>query len=445
MMLSPLRVLLATAESHPTHRPDVAVLFGRMLPALGVQVDLLALGSTEPAVDRASPGASVDSDAPSTWTAGRAHLRRVRGSVPAPVRDFLQQWQLFALCRQECDLLIVRDKPVLGVIGWLAARMAGVPFCYWMSYPLPEHYLWLAARRDAPVSRVRRLWLRCRGALGQQILARVLVPRADWLFVQSQAMLDGLRAGPLQHDRVSAVPMGVDLTHLPEPATILPEGLRDDLPVASGQANHPAPWAVYLGTLDRARGLEMLIDATLAVARRRPDFRLLVIGEADEPADVGALREAAERAGALPWMYFTGRLPPQQALALARRAQIGVSPVPRTPLTEVGSPTKAVEYIACGLAVVCNDQPDQAQVVRASGGGRVVAFAAQAFAEAILELLDADPLERAQQALAARDWVGRHRGYDVIAQQVCAQLHAVARPHVSASRPPVAGPSGERS
>ena len=46
MTSSPLRVLLATAESHPTHRPDVAVLFGRMLPALGVQVDLLALGST---------------------------------------------------------------------------------------------------------------------------------------------------------------------------------------------------------------------------------------------------------------------------------------------------------------------------------------------------------------------------------------------------------------
>ncbi|MCX7202485.1 MAG: glycosyltransferase [Burkholderiales bacterium] len=445
MTSSPLRVLLATAESHPTHRPDVAVLFGRMLPALGVQVDLLALGSTELAVDRTSPGAPADADAPSTWTAGRAYLRRVRGHVPAPVLDFLQQWQLFALCRQGCDLLIVRDKPVLGVIGWLAARRAGVPFCYWMSYPLPEHYLWLAARRDAPVSRVRRLWLRCRGTLGQQILARVLVPRADWLFVQSQAMLDGLRAGPLQHARASAVPMGVDLTHLPEPAAILPKGLIDSTAQTSSVAPNPAPWAVYLGTLDRARGLEMLIDATLAVARRRPDFRLLVIGEADEPADVGALRKAAERAGALPWMHFTGRLPPQQALALARRAQIGVSPVPRTPLTEVGSPTKAVEYIACGLAVVCNDQPDQAHVVRASGGGRVVAFETQAFAEAILELLDADPVERARQALTARDWVGRHRGYDVIAQQVCVQLHAVARTHVSACRPPVAGPSGEPS
>jgi glycosyltransferase involved in cell wall biosynthesis len=440
-----LRVLLATAESHPTHRPDVAVLFGRMLPALGVQVDLLALTRGTPADPSDATGKHLNAEVSSSWTAGRAHLRRVRGHVPALVFDFLQQWQLFVLCRQQCDLLIVRDKPVLGVIGWLAARSAGVPFCYWMSYPLPEHYLWLAARRDAPLSRLRRLWLRCRGTLGKQILSRVLVPRADWLFVQSQVMLDGLRAGTLQHDRVSAVPMGVDLTHLPEPAAVLPEGLHGGLPVASGPASHPAPWAVYLGTLDRARGLEMLIDATLAVSRRRPDFRLLVIGEADEPADVGALRAAAERAGAMPWIHFTGRLPPEQALALARCAQIGVSPVPRTPLTEVGSPTKAVEYIACGLAVVCNDQPDQAHVVRASGGGRVVAFEAQAFADAILELLDAHPVERATQALAAREWVRRHRGYDRIAEQVAASLRAVTCSPSRATRPPVAGPSGEPS
>ena len=440
-----LRVLLATAELHPTHRPDVAVLFGRMLPALGVQVDLLALTRGTPADPSDAAGKHLNAEGASSWTAGRAHLRRVRGHVPALVFDFLQQWQLFVLCRQQCDLLIVRDKPVLGVIGWLAARSAGVPFCYWMSYPLPEHYLWLAARRDAPLSRLRRLWLRCRGTLGKQMLSRVLVPRADWLFVQSQVMLDGLRAGTLQHDRVSAVPMGVDLTHLPEPAALLPEGLRGGLPVASGPASHPAPWAVYLGTLDRARGLEMLIDATLAVSRRRPDFRLLVIGEADEPADVGALRAAAERAGAMPWIHFTGRLPPEQALALARCAQIGVSPVPRTPLTEVGSPTKAVEYIACGLTVVCNDQPDQAHVVRASGGGRVVAFEAQAFADAILDLLDAHPVERATQALAAREWVRRHRGYDRIAEQVAASLRAVTCSPSRATRPPVAGPSGEPS
>lgn len=436
MSASVLRVLLATAEPHPTHRPDVAVLFGRSLPALGVQVDLLAL------THDAKRNVSDAGAAQAAWSAGRLHTVRVRGRRLAPIFDLWAQLRLFALCRQGCELLVVRDKPVLGCIGWLAARWAGVPFCYWMSYPLPEHDLWLATRRDARPSMVRRLWLRLRGTLGKQMLASVLVPRADWVFVQSQAMLESLRAGPLRHARASAVPMGVDLDPLPEPTAQPHEQLTHPASEVLPEALARGPLAVYLGTLDRARGLHVLIDATLAVARVRADFHLLVIGEADEPADVGALRQAAERAGALPWMHFTGRLPRAQALALARRAQVGVSPVPRTPLTEVGSPTKAVEYLACGLAVVCNDQPDQAHVVRASGGGKVVAFEAQAFAQAMLELFDQDPAQRARQARDARDWVHRHRSYGVIAERVAAQLRAVARVPAGVSSRTAAGPAG---
>lgn len=407
MTRRPVRILFTTAETHPTHRPDVSVLFGRMLPALGVQVDLLALA--------ADPARSPPVD----WPGGAAHHGRAHPRLPAPIADLLLQWRLFPLCRTHCDVVVVRDKPVLGVLGWLAARRAGVPFCYWMSYPLPEHHLWLAARREARVSAVRRIWLHVRGTIGRQMLARLLLPHADWVFVQSQAMLDGLRAGPLRHERVSAVPMGVDADTLPQPAERVPPACAN------------RPFAVYLGTLDRARGLEVLVDAALLVARVRPDFMMLVIGEADEPADVGALRRYAEHAGALPWMHFTGRLPSQQALALVRRAQIGLSPVPRTPLTEVGSPTKAVEYIACGLPVVCNDQPDQDHVVRSSGGGRVVPLQAQAFAQAIIELLDQSPAQRAQQTRVAQEWVRSHRGYDVLAAQVATRLQALAGAHAA--------------
>lgn len=409
-----MRILLTTAEAHPTYRPDVTVLFGRVLPALGVQVDLLAL----PADPTHTP--------PAAWPGGEMHASPAhpRLRLPAPLADLILQRQLFGLCRSgECDALVVRDKPVLGVVGWLAARRAGLPFCYWMSYPLPEHHLWLASRRQARLSAARRLWLYVRGTLGRQMLARVLLPQADWVFVQSQAMLEQLRAGPLRHDRASAVPMGVDADALPAAADKLPAVCVD------------RPVAVYLGTLDRARGLEVLVEAALEVARVRPDFLLLVIGEADEPADVGALRAYAERAGALPWMHFTGRLPSQQALALVQRAQIGLSPVPRTPLTEVGSPTKAVEYIACGLPVVCNDQPDQAHVVTASGGGRVVPLQPQAFAGAILDLLAQPPAQRESQTLRAQAWVRRHRGYDVIAAQVARRLRAL-QPEAGASGSP---------
>jgi glycosyltransferase involved in cell wall biosynthesis len=155
-----------------------------------------------------------------------------------------------------------------------------------------------------------------------------------------------------------------------------------------------------------------------------PEFRLMVIGEADEPSDRGWLQRHAVETGAARWVHFTGRLPFNQALALAQCAQVGLSPVPRSPLTEVGSPTKAVEYLACGLPVICNDQPDQAWVVEQSGGGRVVALDARAFADAIIATVS-DPVAAQAQAEAGRLWVKTHRDYEVLARGVEARLRAL--------------------
>ncbi len=401
------RILYSTAESHPTWRADVGVLFGKALPACGVAVDLVAV---------AEPG-----DPPVRWAGGQAILRPATGRGGRMLSDVLQQLRLFGLCRSGAyDALVVRDKPVLGLIGMLAARSAGIPFVYWMSYPLPEQYLWLGSRDDGGIGRLRRAWLRLRGRAGLAALARWLVPGADWLFVQTDEMARRLRAeGTLRHDRVTPVPMGVDLEALPPPATRLPDGLEG------------ARTAVYLGTLDRSRRPEVLVDTALKVAQRVPGFRMVIVGEADEPSDRGWLPAYAERVGAAHCVVFTGRLPSREALALAQRMEVGLSPVPRNHLTEVGSPTKAVEYLACGLPVVCNDQPDQAWVVERSGGGLVTGFDADAFADAIVTVLHAPDAFRAR-ARAARDWVAAHRDYAVLGRLVADRMRALASPGVDA-------------
>jgi glycosyltransferase involved in cell wall biosynthesis len=254
-----------------------------------------------------------------------------------------------------------------------------------------------------------------RGWLGQHLLDAVVLPRCDWLFVQSEAMLESLRREGLRHDRVSVVPMGVDCASVPEPAPDWPVALQGKRV------------AVYLGTLDRARGLEVLIDATLRVVQRVPDFRLLVIGEADEPRDAGALHRYAQDRGASPWVHFTGRLPRARALSWVRRCALGLSPVPRTPLTEVGSPTKAVEMLACGIPVVCNDQPDQASVVRDSGGGHVVDLTPAGFAQGILRTLrECEVGHWTERSRIAREWVRRHRDYAALGAAVATDLRACA-------------------
>jgi len=393
-----LRVLYATAESHPTYRPDVRVLFGQSLPEAGVDVDLVTVVE----------GVGT----PPPWTGGRAFLRSAPSRLRAMVADLMQQLSLFRRVRLGYDALVVRDKPILGAIGWAAARLAGVKYCYWMSYPLPEHHLWLSRQTDGRIGVKRRLWLGLRGRLGTLVLQHLLVPRADWLFVQTVAMEAAQRRGPLRHDRVTAVPMGVDAERIPPASDMLPEPLRG------------RRMAVYLGTLDRYRRPELLVDAAKIVAERVPDFTMLIIGEADEPTDVGWLPRYATETGADHCVHFTGRLGPADALAFARHGSVGVSQVPRSPFTEVGSPTKAVEYLACGMPVVCNDQPDQAHVVRESGGGWLCEFSAPGIAAAILEAL-ADPQEARRRAESGRRWVARHRSYRVLGALVADRLAVV--------------------
>jgi glycosyltransferase involved in cell wall biosynthesis len=392
--MSPTRFLFSTAEKHPCSRPDVEVLFGKELPRLGVLTDLVAISDY---------GESLP------WGGGRALLRSAGASkIKQTLADLVQQLKLFRYASKQYKGLIVRDKPVFCIIGFLAALWAGIPYAYWMSFPLPEAHLELA-RTSTRIGWHRRAVLWLRGALGHWLLNRLLLNRVDWLFVQSEFMAQDLRKrGLLRHDRVSAVPMGVDFQAL--------DFARGELPSSfSGRRI-----AVYLGSLDRLRKPELMVDAALLVAQQMPDFLLLVIGEADEPSEVGWLREYAQTVNALGTVHFTGRLPRQEALRLAAFAQVGLSPIAPNPLFEVSSPTKPLEYWALEIPVVANDIPDQKKVIEQSGGGWCVEFSAQAFATAILQCLR-DPLQAKERAQKGRQWVSTHRSYSAIAERLVQQ------------------------
>jgi len=398
-----LRFLFATAETHPTHRADVRVLFGKYLPTFGIDSDLVA--------------AAPRSAGLPAWGGGRLLTMGFQSKAGLILADLAQQMSLFWRCMRGYDGLIVRDKPFLGLIGLAAARLARIPFVYWMSFPMPEAYLEISRTTDGSVRWPRRVYAGVRGRLGVWALYRLIVQRADFLFVQSPVMLDELRAKGLSHSRAMPVPMGVDTEALPAP--IHPKGAEP------ASCTSPRS-AVYLGTLSRLRHreLELMVDAAKIVGQRYPDFALHVIGESDTEHEKGWLRRYAEAQGAAPWVRFLGWLPYDEGLSLASVCAIGLSPFPRGELFDSASPTKAIEYLALGLPVVCNDQPDQARVVRESGAGLCVDLTAESFASAILKLLDSPENARAL-GRAGQAWVSEHRDYRRLADAVANALRAL--------------------
>jgi glycosyltransferase involved in cell wall biosynthesis len=102
-----------------------------------------------------------------------------------------------------------------------------------------------------------------------------------------------------------------------------------------------------------------------------------------------------------------------------------LSPIPRSELLDVSSPTKIVEFLAFGLPVVCNDNPDQERIIKACGAGRCVPYTAASFADAVDELLGMPPSSREEMSRAGKQYVSTHRDYKVLAANLARAYRSV--------------------
>lgn len=399
-----LRALLFAPEVHPTFRPDVAVLFGKYLPRLGVQADMVTV---------------TRSEAPA-WGGGQVFgPTQSRGRLGKHLQSIANDWRALLRLRRGYDLVIVRDKPIFSSFALIAARIARVPFGYWMSFPMPESHFAFARERGLSIGVVRLAVAYARGFLCSWSLYRFVLPRADIAFLQSDAMVADLQSRGIRMRRPVAVPMGVD--HEAADASASVNDARIEPWLATMRAR---PAVVYLGTLERRRRMEIAVQAMDLARRRRPDLLMVLIGDSFEPADMVQLKALVDSLGLSEHVIFTGWLDTASAWRLVREARIGLSTVPRGPLHDVASPTKLVEYLAQGLPVVANDQPDQAWVIEQSGGGLCTTHDAPALAEAIVRLVDA-PEQAASMGRTGREWVLRHRGYDSIAAHVAQAMQSL--------------------
>jgi glycosyltransferase involved in cell wall biosynthesis len=375
----------------------VAALFGKYLPRHGIQSDLVT-GRT--------PGHA----GPWDWGGGEALLGNVAGGQAMKhIKTLLHGIrQLFRADRRRYDAIQVRDMPLLAAFGLLAARWKGLPFFYWMSYPMPEGHIVLARERGLSAGMMKFLFPWVRGRVGRFLLYRVVLPRADHVFVQSERMKQDMIERGIAAGKMTPVPMGVDLDAM-RPEEIVP---ADDPRLAGRRV------LVYLGTLDRPRRIEILFDMLAIVRREIPEALLVLVGDTHDDIHRTWLQEQARRAGVAEHVLWTGWLPMREGWRYVKAAAVALSPIPRGPLLDVGSPTKVPEYLALGVPVVCNDNPDQQAVIESTGCGVCVPYTAEDFAQAALKLLTLDAIATGGMVQKGKVFVAAERTYQRLAHHV---------------------------
>ena len=397
MRRHPLSIAFVVRDPLPPLRADVLTLFGDQMPRHGIVTELVGQMG---AASRAAP-----------WGAGRMHTVGRLGGAAAALATPL--WDALGLARARrgarIDAIQVRDKIASGLVGRLAAALFGLPFVYWMSFPIVEGF---EARRDQLRADRRYLaWAghALRAALSRLVLYRLVLPGACHVFVQSEAMAGWLAAQGLPRARMTAVPMGVDAALFRREAVTPSSDARLD-----GRRV-----LVYLGRIARARQSNFLLDVVAMLRARYPKVLLVIAGDAASSDEMDWMRACIAARGLEQHVLLTGWLPQHEALGYAVRAEVGLSPIPRGALFDVSSPTKLVEYLALGIPSVANDIPDQRLVVEQSGAGLVAPMQPAPFANAVQSLLD-DPTLRQIFALRGPAYVHAHRTYDVLASKVAA-------------------------
>jgi glycosyltransferase involved in cell wall biosynthesis len=391
-------ILFVTSDKYPPFRPAARVIFGEELVARGHVIDWLIQAESNCDVSHHMPYGngtayvSATDNGESRWRRLRKHLLDLKNDL----RMF------FLVRRNRYHLIQVKDKYIAAILAIFAAKLGKAKFFYWLAYPHAEASLHDARENFA---RYRHFYL-LRGYFFKFVLYKIILPAADHIFVQSEQMKQDISREGVPLSKMTPIPGSLSLSDVPyENFDVCTKSIKSE------SEKH----IVYLGTLLRTRRLDFIIRAHAKVIERHPNAKLLLVGKGEMPEDEQFLVNEANRLGVRNSIIFTGYLSMKKAWELIRNADVCLSPYYPTPILNSTSPTKLIEYMAMGKAVVGNDHPEQSLVVSESSAGLCVSWSEDAFADAINTLLN-DPVLAKKMGARGRLYVEQYRTNKVMAE-----------------------------
>ena len=193
----------------------------------------------------------------------------------------------------------------------------------------------------------------------------------------------------------------------------------------------------YVGAMNPQDGVDHLLRALSCLAHdlRRTDFYCVLIGDGDS---IEELRSQAVALGIAGHVQFTGFIPDEEMVRYLSTADICLDPNPSSPLNDVSTWIKVMEYMALGKPVISFDLKE----TRISAGDSALYVKPNdetKFAEAIAQLMN-DPGKRRRMGEFGRIRVLNDLSWQVTSKNL---LSAYARlfpktPHQRTSRASVA-------
>jgi len=160
---------------------------------------------------------------------------------------------------------------------------------------------------------------------------------------------------------------------------------------------------IYAGNVGHAQDLDKV---ALAVKSMNGTYNLkfVIVGDGDTRKSLEGLVKAESLTDSV---IFTGILPREEIPRLLSESLVGVAPLKRLANLEYAAPTKAYEYMACGIPFVGCGNGEIAHLAKESGAGVIAENTPEAIAATLSKLLD-DPEKMEEMGRRGREYVAKH-------------------------------------
>ncbi|HVZ02935.1 MAG TPA: glycosyltransferase family 4 protein [Dongiaceae bacterium] len=201
-------------------------------------------------------------------------------------------------------------------------------------------------------------------------LERFAMRRAD------EVITIGQRLAQLRHDqtgrRIILVPTGVEISRF-----------------ACPERDRPQPVLIYTGNIAPWSGLDLVLQAVSHLREVIPAIRCVFVGSG-LPQFRKHLEALISTYGLQDAVRLTGQVPYEDVRAYLAQASIGLALFQPNELRRYAAPLKVLEYMAAGLPTIATAESEAADLVTREACGVGVEFSAEAFTNAVLEILQDD-------------------------------------------------------
>lgn len=203
-----LHFLFLSSDKFPPFRVDVKSLFCKEMAGRGHKIDWLLQ-----AADPSDIYYQILWNGGAAWVGKKSSSRSRWGVFFNQIYNFCNDFRLFCISRKNrYDFIQVKDKFLSALLVMIACRFNGAKFVYWLSFPFPESYIYRAKMGYSNFPFLDII----RGHLFGFLLYNIILARADHVFVQSKQMKMDVEKKGISAKKITAVPMGVDLSGIPD-------------------------------------------------------------------------------------------------------------------------------------------------------------------------------------------------------------------------------------